>query len=288
MMQLMNELMDLLELERIEDNIYRGYSQDIGTNMLYGGQVLGQAISAAQQTVSDRKIHSAQAYFLRKGSHNLPVIYTVDSTRDGRTYSSRTVTAIQSGEPIFTMMCSFQEEEETDINFAHQIDVPQMDSPSIIEIDLEDEPVEERMARSKILNKQPFIIRFPAEDMDSPNKIENYWLKANSKLPDGESLHQSLLAYSSDFRLLSSTLRPIGYRYKMQEIMLATICHSIWFHRDFKIDDWLYTRCEPLSISNGRGIAKGNIYDKQGLLIATTMQEGVIRQLKEGIEEASK
>ncbi|MGH1485368.1 MAG: acyl-CoA thioesterase domain-containing protein [Cellvibrionaceae bacterium] len=279
MMQLMNELMDLLDLEKIEDNIFRGYSQDVGTNMLYGGQVFGQAISAAQATVTERKIHSAHAYFLRKGDHNLPVIYNVDRTHDGRSYSSRTITAIQHGQPIFTMMCSFQSEENSDISFADKIDVPSMDDPSIIEIDLEEETAEERSIRSKILNKQPFVIRFPEEDTEQPKPLEYYWLKANSKLPENSELNHSILAYASDFRLLSSTLRPIGYRYKLQEVMIATICHAIWFHRDFKLDEWLYTRCEPLSISNNRGIAKGSIYRMDGKLVASTMQEGVIRKL---------
>jgi acyl-CoA thioesterase-2 len=282
MMQLMNELMDLLELESLGKNSFRGYSQDIGSDMLYSGQVLGQAITAAQQTVtSGRRIHSAHAYFLQKGDFNLPVIYNVAITMEGGSYSSRTVTASQDGNIILTMMCSFESEEETSISFAKEIEIPQMKQNSMIEINLEEESVEERKQRSKILNKQPFYIRFPKEDINNLSTVEKYWLKANSKLPNNDELHRSILAYSSDFRLLASVLRPIGFRYKLNNIMMATICHAIWFHREFKVDEWLYTQCEPLSVSNGKGIAKGSIYNEKGTLVATTMQEGVIRYLKD-------
>jgi acyl-CoA thioesterase-2 len=281
MLQLMNELMDLLELETIEDNIFRGYSQDVGSNMLYSGQVLGQAIAAAQKTiVGGRRIHSAHAYFLQKGDHNSPVTYAVTNTMEGGSYSSRTVAASQDNKIIFTMMCSFESDEESSLSFAQEIDIPKMDPNTIIEIDLEEESIEEKRNRSKILNKQPFFIRFPKEDINQLSHLEKFWLKANSKLPDNDELHRSILAYSSDFRLLASALRPIGYRYKLRNIMMATICHAIWFHREFKMDEWLYTQCEPLSISNGKGIAKGCIYNENGILVATTMQEGVIRELK--------
>ena len=278
MTSLLNELTELLQLEKIESNIFRGYSQNIGTGILYGGQVFGQAISAAQATVEGRQVHSAHAYFLRAGDHDAPVIYMVDATRDGRSYSSRTVTAIQHGSPIFTMMCSFQTQEDSDLNFADQIDYAPLNMDKWIEIDLEQENETERSRRSVILNKQPFVIRFPDSEEERQAAFENYWIKTNSALPDHAALHQSIFSYTSDFRLLTSTLRSVGFRHKLKEIMLATICHAVWFHRPFKMDEWLFTQCEPLSVSNGRGIAKGSIYNKEGILVATSMQEGVVRK----------
>lgn len=281
MTTLLNQLITLLETEQIEECIFRGDSYNAGTGSVFGGQVLGQAISVAQSTVEkNRRIHSAHAYFLRAGNHDAPIVYMVDKTRDGRSYSSRTISAIQHGQPIFTMMCSFQKDETSDLEHAESIELPPMNAHHMCEVDLEHDSPEERSVRSKILSNQPFLMRFSQEDLQQPTPLEDYWLKTNATLSDDSMLHCSLLAYASDFRLLTSALRPVGYRYQLADITIATICHSIWFHRDFRMDDWLFTRCEPLSVSNGRGLSKGGIYDGGGQLIATTMQEGVIRKIR--------
>ncbi len=280
-----NQDSSIFELEKIDLNIYRGISQDIGTGRIYGGQVLGQGIAAAMATVSDeRNIHSAHAYFLRTGDHNEPVVYMIDNSRDGRSYSSRTITAIQKGRPICTIMCSFQCEEDSELDYAAPIKEPVASNAQLIELDLSDHAAESsqnRSARSKILSNLPFRLRYLKNDEEQQNSLENYWLTTNKPIDDNDTdLHRSMLAYCSDFRLLTSTLRAIGYRYRVQETMLATICHAIWFHRDFRIDDWLFTQCEPLSLSNGRGLAKGSIYNSEGVLVASTMQEGVVRKLQ--------
>lgn len=278
---LLNQLIELLETEQVEERIFRGESQNAGTGSVFGGQVLGQAISVAQKTVDDtRSIHSAHVYFLRAGDHNAPIVYMVDATRDGRSYSSRTITAIQHGKPIFTMMCSFQCEEESDLEYTDSLETPDINAEHIVEIDLEHDSVEERSVRSKILSNQPFIMRVSKEDLQQPEPLEDYWLRTSAPLNDDPLLHRSMLAYASDFRLLTSALRPVGYRYQLADITIATICHSIWFHREFRVDDWLFTRCEPLSVSNGRGLSKGSIYRDDGKLVATTMQEGVIRKIR--------
>ncbi|MEO0443926.1 MAG: acyl-CoA thioesterase domain-containing protein [Pseudomonadota bacterium] len=278
MTSLLNQLSELLTLEKIDANIFRGYSQNIGTGMLYGGQVFAQAISAAQASVEGRQVHSAHAYFLRAGDHNAPVIYIVDASRDGRSYSSRTVSAIQHGSPIFTMMCSFQVKEESEFSFVDKIDYEPFKQLQWLELNLEHDHQAERINRSLILNKQPFSIRFLEEASDRDLRFEHYWMKTNDVLPAQSDLHQSLFSYASDFRLLTSTLRSVGFRYKLKEVMLATICHAVWFHREFNMDQWLFTQCEPLSVANGRGIAKGKVYNEDGILVATTMQEGVVRR----------
>ena len=284
MTRLIQDLIELLTLEKIEENTFRGNSRDIGTGMVFGGQVLGQAISAAQKTVAeDRKIHSAHAYFLRAGDYNLPIMYSVDRTRDGRSYSSRTISAIQNGRPIFTMMCSFQIKEESELQYSREIHIPDYDSEKFEEIDLENESLEARSVRSKILTNQPFLLRIPKEDRDNTDQQdtqENYWIKTNHTIEENPLLHLPLLAYTSDFRLLTSALRPVNYRYRLKEMNLATLCHSIWFHRDFSMNSWLFTQCDALSVCNGRGLSKGSIYGEDGKLIATTMQEGVIRKIR--------
>jgi len=283
MTRLIQELVELLTLEKIEENTFRGNSRDIGTGMVFGGQVLGQAISAAQKTVAtERKIHSAHAYFLRAGDYNLPIMCSVDRTRDGRSYSSRTISAIQNGQPIFTMMCSFQIEEDSDLQYSSETHIPDYNSEKLEEIDLENESLEARSVRSKILTNQPFLLRIPKEKRDYKDQQdtqENYWIKTNHTIEENPLLHLPLLAYTSDFRLLTSALRPVHHRYRLKEMNLATLCHSIWFHRDFSMNNWLFTQCDPLSVSNGRGLSKGSIYAENGKLIATTMQEGVIRKI---------
>lgn len=280
-----NQLASMLALEQIELNIYRGMSQNIGSGRIFGGQVLGQGIGAAQASVEgERNIHSAHAYFLRPGDHDEPVVYLVENSRDGRSYSSRTVTAVQKGRPICTIMCSFQDSEDSEFSYAKPMLEPIAEDAQWIEHDLSNRTTErhrDRKQRSKILSQLPFKIKALKEDIDNELPLETYWITTTDTIAaDATDFHRSAFAYCSDFRLLTSTLRAIGYRYRVQETMLATICHAIWFHRDFRVDDWLLTQCEPISICGGRGLARGAIYNSEGVLVATTMQEGVVRKMK--------
>jgi len=217
-------------------------------------------------------------YFLRPGDFTQAIQYSVDITRDGRSYSSRTVTAKQKGATIFTMMCSFQKEEESEFDYGDCINTEEFYTKCNVGVNLEDDPTISQSIQSKILNNQPFLLRFPEEGPHSSEPLEYFCMKINSPLPSKADIHRTLLAYMSDFRILASNLRKTDYRFKLDEIMLATICHGIWFHRDFNIDDWLYVICEPLSLSNGRGLAKGSVYNGEGKLVASTIQEGVIRK----------
>ncbi|OGT81945.1 MAG: acyl-CoA thioesterase II [Gammaproteobacteria bacterium RIFCSPLOWO2_12_FULL_52_10] len=278
----LDELIALLSLERIEVNLFRGVSHDIGTKRVYGGQVLGQAIKAAQNTVDDRYIHSLHAYFLRIGDHTAPIIYEVDRTRDGQSFSARRVVAIQHGKPIFTMAASFQI-KETSVNYQEQMPVTappeQLQSINDFLGNLSERaPDKFRLTASLYA---PFEMK-PVEPVDlaNPKKrepIRHLWLKATDKLPDDPVIHHILMAYVSDFSLLDTNLLPHGLHVLDSNIQIASIDHAMWFHRDFRIDDWLLYACEGVSTSGARGVARGRFFTREGVLVASTMQEGLLR-----------
>jgi len=278
----LDELIALLSLERIEVNLFRGVSHDIGTKRVYGGQVLGQAIKAAQNTVEDRYIHSLHAYFLRIGDHTAPIIYEVDRTRDGQSFSARRVVAIQHGKPIFTMAASFQI-KETSVNYQEQMPVTappeQLQSINDFLGNLSERaPDKFRLTASLYA---PFEMK-PVEPVDlaNPKKrepIRHLWLKATDKLPDDPVIHHILMAYVSDFSLLDTNLLPHGLHVLDSNIQIASIDHAMWFHRDFRIDDWLLYACEGVSTSGARGVARGRFFTREGVLVASTMQEGLLR-----------
>ncbi len=268
---------DILSLERIEENIFRGQSQDIGTPQVYGGQVLAQAIAAAQRTVNGRLVHSVHAYFLRKGDFNAPIIYEVDRNREGRSFTARRVVAIQHGQPIFTLAASFQIDEKGD-EFQDFHELP--DIETAIQI-----PSRNNLKRKdgKTRPSQFFDIRYQEnKQLDSKNALA-YWVKTKQSLSDSVDLHREVLAYISDFGLLYSALMPYGYNVfvekdRSKDWILASIDHSIWFHREFRADEWLYYRCDPLSTGSSRGLASGRFYDTAGKLVVSTMQEGLMRR----------
>lgn len=283
MNSLVEELIGLLMLEQIEDNIFRGPSRDIGTNRVYGGQVLGQALKAAQYTVEDRQIHSLHAYFLREGDHDYPIIYEVDRSRDGRSFAARRVVAIQHGRPIFTLSASFQKAESgLEYQLSMPVDIPEPESlPSIHELESRNfGQLPEKFQR--IINlSAPFDLRpvGPLQDPTSSNTEprRQLWFKTIDTLPDDEDLHRSILAYVSDYGLLTTTLIPHGFHMFDSKLILASIDHAMWFHRPFRMDDWLLYDFEALSTSNARGLAKGTIYQQDGTMVATTTQEGLVR-----------
>jgi len=265
----------LLDLERIDTNIFRGQSQDIGTKQVFGGQVLGQAIAAAQMTISGRSAHSAHAYFLRKGDFNAPIIYEVDHTRDGRSFSTRRVVAIQHGRPIFITSASFQIQEEG-LDFHAPIVLPDLESGFKL-------PMPKSGGSTKYNVAQYFDVRAIDLENKSGNNQYQIWLRMRNPLPNEPDLHRSILAYVSDFGLLISTLMPhdlnLGTLHKAKNFILASIDHAIWFHRPFKVDEWFFYQCSPVSTSGSRGMARGSFYNKEGILIASTAQEGLIRKI---------
>ncbi|MFQ5659963.1 MAG: acyl-CoA thioesterase II [Gammaproteobacteria bacterium] len=278
----LEELITLLTLERLEENLFRGNSLDIGTNRVYGGQVLGQAIKAAQYTVGERHVHSLHAYFLRKGDHNTPIIYEVDRSRDGKSFSARRVVAIQHGRPIFTLAASFQ---VTESGLEYQERIPEMAAPEELEnisthIGKLIERAPDKFKLSSTLSA-PFELK-PVEplDLEHPHKREpdrHMWLRASDTLPDDPDLHRSMLAYISDFSLLDTNLLPHGIHILDNIIQIASIDHAMWFHRDFRLDEWLLYACEGVSASGARGLARGRFFSRDGVLVASTMQEGLIR-----------
>jgi acyl-CoA thioesterase II len=266
----------LLDLERIDTNIFRGQSQDIGTKQVFGGQVLGQAIAAAQMTIGeDRAAHSAHAYFLRKGDFNAPIIYEVDHSRDGQSFATRRVVAIQHGRPIFITSASFQMEEEG-LDYFETIDLPLIESGYQL-------PKPDDGSSTKYQVAQYFDARIiDPQNARGENQYE-IWLKLREPIPAHPDLHRSILAYVSDFGLLISTLMPhgvnLGTLHKAKDFILASIDHAIWFHRPFRVDEWFFYQCKPVSTSGARGMARGAFYNEKGVLIASTAQEGLIRKI---------
>lgn len=280
------DLLHLLELERIEDNIFRGESRDIGSAQVFGGQVLGQALSAAHFTVDGRVAHSLHAYFLRRGDTAAPIIYDVDRARDGGSFSVRRVVAIQHGRPIFNLAASFQRPEE---GFEHADAMPDVPEPDGLR-DLSDVPPEilERLpakVRRFLTDKRPFKFR-PVQTMrfDAPEKREprkQVWIRAVDALPDDVPLHQNLLAYVSDFELLGTSTLPHGLMFGRGNVMMASLDHALWFHREFRVDDWLLYSLESPNASGARGYARGQFFTRDGVLVASAAQEGLVRVIDE-------
>lgn len=284
MAQVLDELSSLLTLEVIEQGIYRGQSQDLGYRSLFGGQVMGQALSAAQETIApDRFVHSLHSYFLRAGDACLPVVYEVEVIRDGASFSTRRVQAVQKGKAIFYMTASFQHIEQ---GFDHQDTMPDVappeDLPSFTDYIKANQEHIPKALREKFLAEKPIDIR-PVQQYNwlnpSPTPSSTQmWIKANGDLPDDLGIHTYMLAYTSDFHFLPTALLPHGASHWQPNFQIATIDHAIWFHRPFRFDDWLLYCMDSPSASNGRGLVRGQIYNRQGQLVASTMQEGVIRQ----------
>ncbi len=279
----LEELLTLLKLEKIEENIFRGQSQDLGFGGLFGGQVLGQALSAAYQTVpSNRKAHSLHAYFLRMGNAAKPIVYDVDCIRDGQSFTTRRVVAIQKGRAIFNMSASFQLDES---GFEHQNDAPEVPGPNGIPSEMElAEMVADKIPdaiREKILCAKPIEIR-PINPLNpfAPEKREPLrytWFKTIDQLPDDPAIHQYLLAYASDFGLVVTSLYPHGHSFWEPGMKIASLDHAMWFHRDFRIDDWMLYAMKSPNACKARGFNNGKIYTRQGKLVASVCQEGLIR-----------
>ncbi|MCL5254770.1 MAG: acyl-CoA thioesterase II [Gammaproteobacteria bacterium] len=284
MSQVLQDLLNLLDLETIEEGLYRGQSQDLGFAALFGGQVMGQALCAAKKTLAeDRLVHSLHSYFLRPGDAHKPIVYDVENIRDGKSFSTRRVQAIQYGKPIFYMTASFQVAEE---GIEHQAEMPDVPGPEglISDLDVHRKHAEliPEALRSKFTSNKPILMRFVTDyNPFNPQKTEAkryVWLKANGDMPDDLRVHKYLLAYASDFNFLPTALQPHGLSFASPKMQMATIDHAMWFHRDFRMDDWVLYAIDSPSASNARGLVRGQVFNRQGQLVASTMQEGLIRQ----------
>lgn len=281
---IVGEIIDLLQLERLEENLFRGQSRDIGTTFVFGGQVLGQALSAAQRTVGDatRQVHSLHAYFLRAGDIESPIVYEVERTRDGKSFSTRRVSAIQHGHQIFVMSASFQHPEP---GAEHQLSMPEVPKPEDLEPPeaLSSQQLSHISAKLQrwLSQKGPFEFRhvYPRDEIKVPKRppYQHVWFRLADRIGDAPELHQALLAYASDFHLIGTVTFPHGISYLQPNVQMASLDHALWFHRPFRIDEWLLYSCDSPSAQGARGLARGSIYTGDGRLIASTAQEGLIR-----------
>jgi len=276
----LRDLLKLLDLERLEDDLFRGQSRDIGAPQVFGGQVLGQALVAASRTVEGRGVHSLHAYFLRRGDVNAPIIFQVERSRDGGSFTSRRVAAIQHGQPILTMSASFQIVEQ---GLDHQSRMPETPAPETLQDlgEINDELRDRVPEKVQCFFRQQRPFEFRAVDPpDFLNPVKRpaekrVWFRVTGPVPEDQALHRCLLTYVSDYHLLDTATLPHGVSFL--QLQMASVDHAIWFHRDLKIDDWLLYVTESPSASGARGFARGSIYSRDGVLVASIAQEGLIR-----------
>lgn len=282
------KLPSLFELEQIEQGLYRGQSWDLGFRALYGGQVLGQSVTAAYNTVmDDRRIHSFHSYFLLPGDASKPVVFDVENVRDGKSFSARRVRAIQNGRTIFYMTASFQKPE---VGLTHQFaNPPAMPEPEEVTSDIQF--YEDNFGKLSTRMKDALPYHRPV-DIRTINRAHSFnavkrdpkrqlWMKGRDKLNDSIPLNQSCLAYASDYHFLSTALQAHGLAVQDKSLRLATIDHAMWFHHSFRFDEWLMYEMESPFSGNGRALVQGKIYNKEGLLVASSVQEGLLRQVSQ-------
>lgn len=286
MKSMLEDLVGLLTLERIEDNIFRGDSRDIGSPQVFGGQVLGQALSAAQLTVEGRAAHSLHAYFLRRGDINAPIVYEVDRARDGGSFSNRRVVAIQHGRPILNCAASFQAPEDGLEHAAEMPDVPGPDGLKELHEYASDLPDSVPMKLRRFLTQQrPFEFR-PVRAVDFGSRerlppIAHVWLRAVGEVDDDPVLNQNLLAYVSDYELLGASTLPHGLSFIHDNVIMASLDHALWFHRPVDMNEWHLYSIDSPNASGARGFARGQFFRKDGTLVASTTQEGLVRVVDE-------
>ena len=262
----LTKLLSLFALEHIKTDHYVGQSLDLGFRNLFGGHILGQALVAAGNTCDTRSAHSLHAYFIRGGNPHAPIDYTVDRIRDGNSFSVRRVTASQGGQAILILSSSFQVDEQ---GFEHQFGMPEVPPPESL---------------TPIVTSDLAIDIRPVDPIDryQPSKkdpVQHIWFRANGSVPDDPALQKCLLAYASDFSLLSTCLRPHGLTYYQPNMVTASLDHAMWFYRDFRVDDWLLYACDSPTSGHARGLNRGNIFSRDGKLVASVTQEGLVRQL---------
>jgi acyl-CoA thioesterase-2 len=277
-----SDLLSILDLERLEVDLFRGRSPQVGWQRVFGGQVIGQALVAAVRTVEGREPHSLHAYFLLPGDPKVPIIYDVDRIRDGKSFTTRRVTARQHGQPIFSMLVSFHVDEP---GLEHQAPMPKVTPP--------DKLPNESELREKLLPTMPDAVRHYYERERPielrPVEFDRYlgkpypdgkfhiWFRATSRLPDDPAIHQCALAYASDYALLDTALVPMGRTLFEKEFMAASLDHALWLHRPFRADEWLLYAQDSPNLHGSRGFSRGLVFKQDGTLVASVAQEGLVR-----------
>ncbi|MFG2085392.1 MULTISPECIES: acyl-CoA thioesterase II [unclassified Spirillospora] len=283
MKESLKELLDLLDLEQIENDIFRGRSPEERRQRVFGGQVAGQALVAAGRTVpSNRPVHSLHAYFIRPGDPLVPIVYTVDRVRDGRSFTTRRVTAVQHGKAIFTLSASFQILEDGPV---HQAAMPDAPAPESLPDGLARlTPLFGAVGAREFVTRRPFDIRHAtpltweaAKDPSLATPESKVWLKVDGELPDDPLLHVCLMTYASDMTLLDTVLLNHGLAWGDKRTMGASLDHAMWFHRPFRADDWLLYYQETPFAGGARGLARGQVFTRAGELVVSVMQEGLVR-----------
>jgi len=279
---ILQSLLDQLDLEQLEMNLFRGRSTTLGPPRVFGGQVIGQALIAALRTVEDRLCHSLHGYFLRPGDPGVPIVYEVDRIRDGRSFTTRRVVAIQKGEAIFNMATSFHIAEE---GLSHQIAMPEIPAPEdcfteeeIFE-QLENEIPEEM--HTMMLDRPIEIRRVEPISMLSPKAgppYQHLWFRTRNSLPEDPALHQCILAYVSDMGFFSTCTLPHGKSF-VNGLITASLDHALWFHRPFKVDEWILFAQESPASAGARGFNRGSMYSRDGVLIGSVAQEALMREI---------
>ena len=275
-------LLSILDLEQLEHNLFRGLSPQVGWQRVFGGQVIGQALVAAARTVTGRSAHSLHAYFMRPGDPAVPIVYEVDRIRDGKSFATRRVVAIQHGEAIFSMSVSFQTDEP---GLNHQLPMPEVPPPEKLPseaelqaayIDHAPEAVRRYWERPRPIEIRPVDLRhFLSRDALEP--VQNVWVKATGPLPDDPDIHRCVLAYASDMTLLDTSLFAHGRMILDRDLQVASLDHALWFHRPFRADEWLLYSEDSPSASGARGFTRGSLFSRDGRLVASVAQEGLIR-----------
>lgn len=279
----LGDLLGLLDLEEIEHNIFRAGNRDIGSGSVFGGQVLAQALVAAGRTVNEGRLaHSLHGYFILPGDVNTPIVYFVDRLRDGRSFATRRVTAIQKGAAIFNMAASFQVAES---GVEHQSDMPEVPGPDELPRELDlirqiadriPEPLRAIYTQDRPIDVRPVAPINPFRpEVRSPAR--HVWFRAAGSIPGDTLQHQSVLAYASDYGLLGTALLPHGLSFNQPRVQAATLDHALWFHRPFRADEWLLFATDSPSASGARGFTRGSLFTRAGALVASVVQEGLIR-----------
>ncbi len=281
MQNALDNLIDILDLEELDLNLFRGRSPEEAQQRVFGGQVAGQALVAAGRTIEDREVHSLHAYFLRAGDPRVPIIYQVDRLRDGRSFATRRVTAIQHGRAIFALAASFHKEET---GMEHQCEVPDAPDPEslptwperLAEMEERGDPVDDWMKRERPIDTRQ------VDPMDYSGKTEQeprarIWIRADGKLPDDPLLHQCIVAYASDMTLLDTAARPHRVAFD-DNLQMASLDHAMWFHRPFRADDWLLYSHESPSMFGARGFTAARFFTRDGRLVCSVAQEGLFRK----------
>lgn len=277
----LDRLVALLDLERIEDDIFRGVSPAESPVRVFGGQVAGQALIAAGRTVpAERRVHSLHAYFIRGGDPSIPIVYEVDRIRDGRSFTTRRVTAIQRGKAIFALSASFQVDEP---GIDHGEPMPAVPDPEGLPTHAERAaPVRDRLGAQALLPR-PIDLRHVTEPAwlsrgSGPREARSQvWMRADGTLPDDQLLHVCVLTYCSDLTLLDAVLARHGVYWGLDDVTGASLDHALWFHRPFRADEWFLYDCASPSASGGRGLATGRFFSHDGRHLATVVQEGLLR-----------